>query len=742
MNTSHDKLSSSISLRQLPSKGTELAACTIIAKNYLPMARVLADSFQVHNPGFPFFVLLIDRAEGYFRKEDETFDILETRELQIPNLDSLLFKYNVLETSTAVKPYLLAHLFEHFAVKKLLYLDPDILILRRLAPLSELLDHYSVVLTPHITCPFPDSFKPNDHDILQAGSFNLGFVGLQNTSATRELLAWWQRKVYHHGLVSFEQNMFVDQRWMDMAPGLFPDLCILRDPGYNVAYWNFHERRVEIRDEEVYVNGGPCYFFHFSGFNPEDMSVVSKHQTRFKMSQLGDARRLFERYRRLVLEKGWKETKNWPYTYDYFDKGVPIPYSARRFYWGLGEDVQDLGNPFTWMDGDGSSGQEQDQQLATPKRDFPFGINVVGYAASEKGVGEAVRSNLRIIKATKIPYVANNFEDTGSKNIESLPENFSRENPYSINLINVNADQTPYFAERNPGYLHGHCNIGYWAWELCSFPPEWSGSFTYLDEVWVPSTFVRDSVAAASPIPVTCIPHSIDPDLKPTPEWNRERFGLDPDVFIYLFFFDFHSFLERKNPIGLIRAFKQAFAGRTDVLLLIKSTHALSQPGALRVLQRESRGANIRIFDQVLSRLATHSLMSSADCYISLHRSEGFGLTIAEAMHCGKPVIATAYSGNVDFMNDKNSFLVPFRLIEIEKDYGPYKKGYVWADPDLHQASQLLLKVFEDRELASAVAAQGQAYVMNHLHPLSIAESVKQRLGSLTLSSPGAYAAG
>jgi glycosyltransferase involved in cell wall biosynthesis len=713
-------------LPPLPRLHAEFAACTIIAKNYLPMARLLAESFQRHNPACPFFVLLMDPVEGCFQPEPEPFHLLETRQLAIRNLEGLLFKYNILEASTAVKPTLLAKLFADHDIQKLLYLDPDILILNPLTDLSHLLDEHSIVLTPHITSPYPDGAKPGDHDILQAGSFNLGFLGLRNTPTTQELLAWWQRKLYHHGLLAFDRNMFVDQRWMDLAPGLFRDVKILRDSRYNVAYWNLHERRVEVRDDRVLVNGSPCYFFHFSGFNPEEPSVVSKHQNRFTMADLGDGKSLFTRYRKLVLAKGWKQTKNWLYTYDYFDNGVRIPESARRYYWSLGEDVEQLGDPFAWLN-------EREPTGVVDIKDRPFGINVVGYVASEKGVGEAARSNLRIVKAAGIPYVANNFADSGSLNLENPPENSSREHPYGINLVNVNADQAPYFAERNPGYLSGRYNVGYWAWELSSFPREWCGSFTYFDEVWVPSMFVRQSVSAASPIPVTCIPHSIDPELRPSAEWNRQSFGLSSEVFVYLFFFDFHSFLERKNPLGIIKAFKAAFGGRKDVLLLIKSIHAASQPGELRLLQRESRGANIRIFDCVLSRQGAHDLMSVADCYVSLHRSEGFGLTLAEAMRCCKPVIATGYSGNMDFMNQENSFLVPYCLVEIEKDHGPYKKGCAWADPDLHRAAQFMQRVYEDRSAASKVATRGRDDVMTSLHPRTIGDLVKKRLTSLNL---------
>ncbi len=718
-------------LPELPRLRADFAACTIMAKNYLPMARVLADSFQRCNPGCPFFVLLMDPVEGYFQPEKEPFYLLEARQLPVANLEGMLFKYTILEASTAVKPALLRKLFDDHDIRKLVYLDPDILVLASLQALSDLLSQYSIVLTPHITRPYLDTAKPSDHGILQAGSFNLGFIGLQNTSVTQKLLRWWQDKLYHHGLIAFESNMFVDQRWMDLAPAFLGDeLNILRDPGYNVAYWNLHERHITFKNESVLVNGGPCYFFHFSGFNPDDMSAVSKYQDRFNMLQLGDAKLLFLKYRKLVMAHSWNETKNWPYTYNFFENGSAIPDSVRRFYWSLGENIGGLGNPFAWLN-EAPADSEPRHESAHAQDKYPYGVNLMGYVTSEKGMGEAARSNLRIVKSTGIRYVTNNFVDTGSVNLEALPHNFSNKNPYRINLININADQMPYFTERNNGYLRGHYNIGRWEWELSSFPKEWCGSFAYLDEVWMPSRFGRDSVAEMSPLPVTCVPHSIDPDIRPDPQWTRDRFGIPPDVFVYLFFFDFHSLLERKNPIGLIRAFKQAFGDRKDVLLLIKSMHADSED-ALQQLRTEIQTANVRMFNDVLPRQATHSLMQISDCYVSLHRSEGFGLTLSEAMMCGKPVIATGYSGNIDFMTEDNSFLVPYRLIEIERDHGPYKKGCVWADPDLSRASEFMLKVFEDRAGTREVAGRGRAHVLAKLHPRVIAESVTSRLNSLS----------
>ena len=735
-------------LRELEKVESETAGCTIIAKNYLAMARVLAESFARHNPGSNFFVLLMDPVEGCFNPAQEQFHLVETRHLPIPDLEKVLFKYDVLEASTAVKPYFMEYLLERHNIRKLVYLDPDVLVLSTFDGIWRALEESAIVLTPHITRQYPDQAHPNERDLVVAGSYNLGFIGVRRCETTDQFLRWWQRMVYNNCVSFPERGLFVDQKFVNLVPGLYGDVRILREAKYNVAYWNLHERQITMENDEVLVEGGACCFFHFSGFDPAEPAEISKHQTRYKMSELGEGRELFRRYRSLLLKHGWKQSARWAYTYDYFDNGERIPKSARRYYWSLGDELREFSDPFSWLGAPERSGRTAGGLVEAPFENdraedcdgeaadnLPFGVNVAGYVTSEKGVGESIRSNLRILQAAGIRCIANNFVDPDSRNLERPPKNLSSSNPYRINLINVNADQTPFFARSNKNYLRGRHNIGYWAWELSEFPEQWHASFEYLDEVWVPSTFVHDCLSAVAPVPVLCVHHSIDPDLQFSTSWadaGRARLRLRSDQFIFLFLFDFQSYMERKNPLGLIRAFKQAFGDRKDVALVIKSARGACDMQSYETLQRtveaEGRTANIRLLDEVLPREMIRSLMWTADCYVSLHRSEGFGLTLAEAMQQGKPVIATGYSGNMDFMTEENSFLVRYRLKEIEQTYGPYRAGWVWADPDLEHAAELMRHVFENRETAARVGERARHDVMHTLHPEVLGRVVKARL--------------
>jgi glycosyltransferase involved in cell wall biosynthesis len=777
------------------------AACTIISKNYLAHARVLAESFHALHPDIPFFVLLVDRNNGLISPTREVFEVIELEELDAPDLLRLCFQYSVIELNTAVKPYLLAHLMEHHAIDRLIYFDPDILVVDRLSGVWELLDEHSIVLTPHLTEPVEDDGKkPSEIDILLSGTYNLGFLGLARSEATRRLLTWWQERLYDRCVVAHDEGLFTDQRWMDLVPGFFDDARVLREPGYNVAYWNFHSRRVSVERDRVSVNGKPAVFFHFSGLDPHDPLGISRHQNRFRLDELGDLAQIFDRYRKLLFAAGYEALKGQSYAFATFDNGVSIPDLARSVYRRLGSDALRFGDPFAtapvgsffrWLNAPvpddalserpitrlwyevyglrpdvrqefpdlfgadrtgflywtASTGLDElgidpallpgtrgeaaiTDRVPGAKGERPFGVNVAGYFASEKGMGEAVRSDVRLLRAAGIPFSIDDFVDPGSVNSEAVARSVDG-NPYRFNLVHVNADQLPAFAtSRAPDYLEGRYTIGYWTWELSDFPPDWRRSFDYVDEVWVPSTFALDSIARGATKPVLRIPHVVEPDAPIAPR-RRSDFGLPEDEFLFLFMFDFHSFVERKNPFGLVEAFKRAFRPAEHVGLVLKCSHSEYDPELLEALRYAAGGARVHFVDAVLNRPQVRSLVSLSDAYVSLHRSEGFGLTMAEAMAFGKPVVATGYSGNVDFMRPANSFLVDYELVRIERDYGPYSKGLLWADPDLEQAARLLRSVVDQPGVAADRGALGRRDVLRELDPGAVGRIALQRLVSV-----------
>jgi glycosyltransferase involved in cell wall biosynthesis len=264
-----------------------------------------------------------------------------------------------------------------------------------------------------------------------------------------------------------------------------------------------------------------------------------------------------------------------------------------------------------------------------------------------------------------------------------------------VNLFCVNADQMAHvYHELGADFFAGKYNIGYWFWELERFPEAWMDRFQYLDEIWVGSRFVQNTLAHVAPIPVVIM--GVGMDRIPSSELSRSHLGLPEDKFIFLFAFDMLSVVQRKNPYGVIEAYRRAFGPNfADTQLVIKVTKLDQYPAHAARLRQAVAEVDGLLIDRYLDRPALDGLFEACDAYVSLHRSEGFGMTLAEAMCMGKPVIATDYGGNTDFMTIANSYPVAYRLVTLEEDYPPYQKGQVWADPDLDHAAAQMRHVFE-----------------------------------------------
>src|ERR1700730_13661566 len=226
----------------------DTAVVTIIAKNYLAQARVLMDSVKELDPQFLRVVLLVDQVEDCFDPGREDFVLVSSEELEIPKSRWFHFKYSVLELSTAVKPFFLRWLIRHYDLKKIIYLDPDIRVYASLGGVSDALEDSNIVLTPHLTSELDDDRQPSELQILRTGAYNLGFIALKATPEVDKFLLWWQSRLYDHCVVDLARGFFVDQRWIDLVPGMVPGVFILRDPAYNVAYWNGVDRKITWKD--------------------------------------------------------------------------------------------------------------------------------------------------------------------------------------------------------------------------------------------------------------------------------------------------------------------------------------------------------------------------------------------------------------------------------------------------------------------------------------------------------------
>ncbi len=734
--------------------------CTIIAKNYIAHARVLAQSYKEHHPEGTCHVLVIDDTEGYIDASSEAFELVTPAQLEIDDYEHMAAIYDVLELSTAVKPWLLRYLLEERSLERIAYLDPDIRIYDRLDEIEGLTSEHGLVLIPHVTTPLPrDGKRPSEADILISGTYNLGFISLKRSPSTDALLDWWSERLKTDCVVAPDAGYFVDQRWMDFVHGVMPDFHVLRDPSYNVAYWNLHGRELTYRKGRYYVDGRPLRFFHFSGFDPDHRKRLSKHQTRIEIRRGSALARACNAYADELLANGYRQAKNWPYSFGVLPNGVTLdsgmhrlyrkgegaprgsiftPVGADRFVAWLNEPAAvggehgvtrylyeiysgrpDLRQEFPNLDGPDAMrliewhrihGQvklpytvhpsaEQDGHETPETSGSPVGVNVAGYFRAELGVGETARQVVDALGRVDMPVATVGLSASASRQ-EHAYETDAIGPTFPVNLICVNADMLPTFAEKaGPGFFFDRYTIGLWWWETSEFPDRFSRAFEPVDEVWVGSHFVADAISAVSPVPVVKMTMPVSmPEIE---EFDRGDLGL-PEGFVFLFVFDYHSVFERKNPLALIEAFEQAFPEDSGASLVLKSINSEHYQGEHGRLMEAAKGhGDIHVIDRYVTAAEKNAMFAGCDCYVSLHRSEGFGNTLAEAMYLGKPVIATGYSGNMEFMTQQNSYPVDYALRPIGDAAGPYPAAGEWAEPDVGHAARLMRRVFEDHEEAS-----------------------------------------
>jgi hypothetical protein len=318
---------------------------TIASGNYLAYVQVLRDTVAQHAPDAAFRVLLVDRPSPELAVAISRTGLRVTyaHELGLPDFEHLAFKYDVVELNTALKPSFLKHLFAE-GFDRAVYLDPDIRMMAPPEPVIQALDRAQIVLTPHSLGPVMDGKRPSDIDYLRQGSYNLGFIGLSAGADSRAFLDWWERRCLGQGFNDATFGVFVDQKWVDLAPSYFDSVCILRHPGCNVAYWNLHERTLARSGNGFTANGVPLVFFHFSGVDPQMPHLLSRHQNRHVPESGSVLAELVANYSADVLAAGHAHYRRMGYGFARLDDGTPITPLMRRAAACL---EMDSSNPFS-----------------------------------------------------------------------------------------------------------------------------------------------------------------------------------------------------------------------------------------------------------------------------------------------------------------------------------------------------------------------------------------------------------
>ena len=362
---------------------------------------------------------------------------------------------------------------------------------------------------------------------------------------------------------------------------------------------------------------------------------------------------------------------------------------------------------------------------------YKKGINLIGDIQAETGLGQSMRILADILDKNEIPFDIVQVSQPGELKGDNHVWDYKiTDKPvYDTNLIHINASEwAENYLRLDTDVLNYRKNIAYWLWELEEFPKKWRDCIKTVDEVWAPSEFVCNSIRACTDKPVRKIPYAIE--VSAPSEYTREHFGLPKDVFLYLVMYDCHSVSERKNPRGMVNAFKQAFsaeyANAKKIGLILKVNHGEFE-NKLQALKKELQEYEyIYYITDVLSREEVYALEATADVLVSLHRSEGFGLAVAEAMCLGTAVITTNWSATTEFTSDETACLVDYDMVVLKHAIGPYKKGSRWADARIDQAAGYMKQLYENTGFRMNMEQKAQTYILEYLSATYSGNIMKQ----------------
>jgi glycosyltransferase involved in cell wall biosynthesis len=783
-----------------------LAIFTICSNNYVSMARILIASARRFHPEATIYLGLADVAlpdKGFY---PEDCVVLPVEKLDIPNIRSFLFRYDIMELNTAIKPFVFQHLLR-LGHDTVLYFDPDIQLFSRLNQvLTPLQDGASFVLTPHLCEPAEGDAFPDDIGIMQAGIYNLGFLGVQACAEAESILAWWARRLEYQCISDQSAGIFVDQKFMDLVPGFAKHAAILRDPEVNIAYWNLSQRTLSFDGDGWTVDGRPLGFYHFSGFDPAKMDRLAKYTLAFRDDAITPSLfRLMDQYAAQLRANNHGRVPAGLYAYGRFASGTRIPRIVRKMF--RERHSTWFGDPFEtyetylqapmpgqpdgsssavvtnlmgylheqepwlrqnfdrsqrsgvqgleeWFVGHGESlvehcgltepvAERMGRRLGTSPRTPPAqrtpdeaDINVVGYLRAALGLGEAGRLTLRALNHSGLR--ARGLEtshNSASKRIDASCDHLLEpEANGRFQLFSINCDQLPQVMDHlRPVLRPDAYRIMAPFWELSNLPDAWLAATDEVDEIWAPTRFIQAMLAKKVRKPVLRMPLMLD--FETPAQIDRSQFRLPHRSFLFFFAFDYFSFIERKNPMAVVAAFKRAFraAGHDrPVQLVLKTLNAdVAHESGQALRQTIKDDPDIILIEKTLTREQTLALIAACDAVVTLHRSEGLGLLVAEAMVLGKPVIATDYSATTELVTPKTGWPVDYRLTAVQAGMYPFHEGQVWADADIDHAAWQMRRVVDDQPEARRRAAAAHALISRDYGIDAVARRQLARLTSL-----------
>lgn len=409
-----------------------------------------------------------------------------------------------------------------------------------------------------------------------------------------------------------------------------------------------------------------------------------------------------------------------------FDPADPAGAVALLDWWRDGVPATTMG-PAAWLA----------PAAAEPPRP---GVDLVGYTRGELGIGEDVRTIACALDLAGVGHSAIDIRpDPSVRQDDRRLEHALVDRPVHRATVfaMTGVETVRVIATRGLAELRDRYVIGHWPWELPVWPRAWEGAYDLVDEIWTTTCYTRDAYVGRAPVPVVVMPPAVELPAGYR-RWHRSDFGLPERAFLFHFSFDFLSYPHRKNPWACLEAFNRAFPSAAEpVGLVVKTMRAdRTSPAWRRLVALAARDARIILIDRTMDRAETIGLMAATDAFLSLHRAEGFGRGLAEAMLLGLPVIATGYSGTTDFLTAQTGFPVDYRLVPVRKGQYPGSAGQHWADPSVDHAAAEMRRVYDDPALAATVAAAGRAHAESVFAPAAAGRRYRARLEALGLLDP------
>ena len=764
---------------------------TIAHPSELPRAAVLLRSLAAAHPGWPATLVVLANELPEHLNVPEAVSVLLPSDLGVDDLEMLASTLDDVPLSFAIRAPLLERLLGRG--EPVLLLDPALLVVGDLTELEAAVADADVVLVPHLTRLSTDS---RDVLLTPHGTLHPGLMAMRPGPGASAVLAHWPQSALRpesgsEGARAGEKAL---RTWLDALPTRAAGVRVHRRHGLLIEPGLLSSDLARDATGALTIDGDPVALVDFAelddrgahrlklaakapglGAMPVFAEIALEHVTAVgreaalpqpaSLGRLAGGTPLDPRLRRLAGiaiddgaiagtvfgSEGTQAFYGWLNAPAQRGAGVGLT----RYHQAIWEDRADLRAAYPHLDGPDAPGfagwlwRHAPDELPMPDALLPprpdhlddpassavtdplWGVNVAGFFSSELGLGEAARLLIAGLDAARVPAlpVQGALVPPCRQDAEF---HFAdpAEAPFPINIVCLNGDTIPVFArEAGPDFFADRHTIALWWWELGEFPADWRPAYDVVDEVWVASELIRDAIAPTCPVPVVKVPLPVT--LAPVAPMDRESLGL-PEGFVFLFVFDYHSTAARKNPVGLIEAFRAAFPPGSGASLVLKTINGENLPHEHeRVLMAAGDHPDIHFINRYVSAAEKDALLAACDCYVSLHRSEGFGLTPAEAMYLGRPVIATAYGGVLEFMTPENSYLVGHTTTKVGQDAHPYPPDGTWAEPDLAEAARLMRHVVDNPEEARARGLQGARDIRRTNSPRSAGVVMAERLRSI-----------